>query len=103
MAIVSGNLVSLGAPEGQYKGKTVNGWYWDKPHSRYNAQTNSQPYDGQETENVYLIAAYTPVYADVTFVDALNGTRQSVSIETGEKIGTKFPGNLKAEGYTFAG
>ena len=103
MAIVSGSLVSLGTPEGQYKGKTVNGWYWDKPHSRYNAQTNSQAYDGRETENVYLIAAYTPVYADVTFVDALNGTRQSVSIETGEKIGTKFPGNLKAEGYTFAG
>lgn len=103
LAIVSGSLVSLGTPEGQYKGKTVNGWYWDKPHSRYNAQTNSQPYDGQETENVYLIAAYTPVYADVTFVDALNGTRQSVSIETGEKIGAKFPGNLKAEGYTFAG
>lgn len=43
------------------------------------------------------------VYADVTFVDALNGTRQSVSIETGEKIGAKFPGNLKAEGYTFVG
>ena len=103
LAIVSGNLVSLGTPEGQYNGKTVNGWYWDKPNSRYNAQTNSQPYDGLETENVYLIAAYTPVYADVTFVDALNGTSQSVSAEVGEKIGTKLPGNLKAEGYTFAG
>ena len=103
LAIVSGNLVSLGTPEGQYNGKTVNGWYWDKPNSRYNAQTNSQPYDGLETENVYLIAAYTPVYVDVTFVDALNGTRQSVSAEVGEKIGAKLPGNLKAEGYTFVG
>ena len=88
---------------GQYNGKNVNGWYWDKPNSRYNAQTNSQPYDGRETENVYLIAAYTPVYADVTFVDALNGTRQSVSAEVGEKIGTKRPEDPKAEGYTFSG
>ena len=103
LAIVSGSLVSLGTPEGQYNGKTVNGWYWDKPNSRYNAQTNSQPYDGRETENVYLIAAYTPVYADVTFVDALNGTRQSVSAEVGEKIGTKRPEDPKAEGYTFSG
>ncbi len=103
LAIVSGNLVSLGTPEGQYNGKNVNGWYWDKPNSRYNAQTNSQPYDGRETENVYLIAAYTPVYADVTFVDALNGTRQSVSAEVGEKIGTKRPEDPKAEGYTFSG
>ena len=99
LAIVSGgSLVSLGAPEGQYNGKNVNGWYWDKPNSRYNAQTNSQRYDGQETENVYLIAAYTPVYADVTFVDALNGTRQSVSIETGEKIGAKLPGDPSPAG-----
>ena len=103
LAIVSGNLVSLGTPEGQYNGKTVNGWYWDKPNSRYNAQTNSQPYDGLETENVYLIAAYTPVYADVNFVDELNGTRQSVSAETGEKIGAKRPEDPKAEGYTFSG
>lgn len=60
LVFITGNLAAVGTPEGQYKGKTVNGWYWDKPHSRYNAQTNSQPYDGQETENVYLIAAYTP-------------------------------------------
>ena len=57
LAFIIGNLAAVGTPEGQYNGKTVNGWYWDKPHSRYNAQTNSQPYDGRETENVYLIAA----------------------------------------------
>ena len=26
-----GSLAAVGTPEGQYKGKTVNGWYWDKP------------------------------------------------------------------------